>query len=435
MSKENLFQSEKIKDKSLEPLAYRLRPKTLADVIGQDHLTGADGFLTKVIASNHLPSIIFWGPAGCGKTTLSHIVSKEIDADIHVLSAVLAGVGDLRGTFKIARHNKEQGRKTILFIDEIHRFNKAQQDSLLPVVEDGTIILIGATTENPSFEVNNALLSRCRVLTINRLDVKGLEKLYTRAEKEMDYQFPLEKEAKEKLLDMADGDARYLLGSLEIIHSLAFKKDLSTEALLKILNQKSASGDRAGEAHYNLISAVHKSLRGSDPQAALYWTARMINQGEDPRYLFRRLTRFASEDIGNADPQAMPLLVSAWQAFERIGQPEGEVHLAQAVIYLALAPKSNASYTAWNEVKVFAEKNGSLMPPKNILNAPTKLMDELGYGKGYQYDHDVEDGFSGQNYFPDELKRTTFYTPVERGFERDLKKRIDYFENLRKKKN
>lgn len=433
MSKENLFSTPA--DHSLEPLAYRLRPKTLGEVIGQNHLTGPDGFLTKVIASGHLPSVIFWGPAGCGKTTLSHIISKEIDADIHVISAVLSGVGDLRAVFKIARHNKEQGRKTVLFIDEIHRFNKAQQDSLLPVVEDGTIILIGATTENPSFEVNNALLSRCRILTINRLDKEGLEKLYTRAEKETGYAFPLTQAAKEKLWEMADGDARYLLGSLEILQSLDFKKEIEVEELLKILNQKSAQGDRAGDAHFNLISAVHKSLRGSDPQAALYWTARMINQGEDPRYLFRRLTRFASEDIGNADPQAMPLLVSAWQAFERIGQPEGEIHLAQAVIYLALAPKSNASYTAWNEVKAFAEKHGNLMPPKTILNAPTKLMGDLGYGKGYQYDHDAKDGFSGQNYFPDDVKRTTFYTPVERGFERDLKKRIEYFENLRKKKN
>ncbi len=435
MTKKNLFQEKNNEAEKLEPLAYRLRPKTLKDVIGQGHLTEKDGFLTKVIEVNHLPSVIFWGPAGCGKTTLSHILSREIDADIHIISAVLAGVSELRAIFKIAKYNKEQGKKTILFIDEIHRFNKAQQDSLLPVVEDGTIILIGATTENPSFEINNALLSRCRVLVVNRLKDLDLKKLFDRAEKELKISFRLGKDAKTKLIEMADGDARYLLGSLEILHSLNLKKEVSTDDLLKILQQKSTQGDRAGEGHFNLISAVHKSLRGSDVQASLYWVARMINQGEDPRYIFRRLTRFASEDIGQADPNAMQFLVSAWQAFERLGQPEGEIHLAQSVIYLALAPKSNACYVAWEDVKNFAKKNGSLMPPKIILNAPTQMMSEMGYGDGYKYDHNQKDGVSGQNYFPEGVKREVFYTPVERGFEREMKKRVEYFKKLRNKKN
>ncbi|MHA1550036.1 MAG: replication-associated recombination protein A [Alphaproteobacteria bacterium] len=414
------------------PLAHRLRPQTLNDVIGQEHLTGEKGVLRQMIEKQALPSLILWGAPGCGKTTIAYVIGKEIDADFIQISAVFSGVKDLREIFKRAKDNQKINRRTILFIDEIHRFNKSQQDSLLPVVEDGTVILIGATTENPSFELNRALLSRCRVLVLKRLEKEGLEKLLLSIEKTDGKPLPLTPEARDALLKIVDGDARYLLGSIEILQSLATKK-LSVSEMGELLQQRMAQGDKNGEAHYDLISAVHKSLRGSDPQAALYWVARMINNGEDPRYLFRRLTRFASEDIGNADPQAMPLLVSAWQAYERIGQPEGEIHLAQAVIYLALAPKSNRSYTAWNDVKKFAKEKGSLSPPKVILNSPTSLMKDLGYGAGYQYDHDTKEGVSGQNYFPDSIPPQTFYTPVERGFERELKKRLDYFNKFRKK--
>ncbi|MBN2676196.1 MAG: replication-associated recombination protein A [Alphaproteobacteria bacterium] len=419
--------------KNFEPLAHRLRPQILDHIFGQEHLTGEKGLLRQMVQAQKLPSLILWGPPGCGKTTLAHVIGKEIDADFIQISAVFAGVKDLREIFHRAKQNKNFQRKTILFIDEIHRFNKSQQDSLLPVIEDGTIILIGATTENPSFELNKAVLSRCRVCVLKRLTSKDLTNLLQSVEQTENKKIPLTDDAKESLIEMSDGDARYLLGSLEIIYSLTDKM-LSKDDMLKILQQRASQGDKNGESHFNLISAIHKSLRGSDPQAALYWTARMINNGEDPRYLFRRLTRFASEDIGNADPHAMPLLVSAWQAYERIGQPEGEIHLAQAVIYLALAPKSNASYVAWENVKKFAEEKGSLAPPNIILNAPTKLMKDIGYGENYQYDHETKDGFSGQNYFPDTIKREIFYTPVERGFERDLKKRIDYFNKLREKK-
>ena len=416
------------------PLAEQLRPQTLAEVIGQEHLTGEEGVLTRMVAAKHLQSVILWGPPGCGKTTIARLLADEAGYELQQVSAVASGVADLKKHFDEARERQMVSKRTVLFVDEIHRFNRAQQDVLLPVVEDGTVTLIGATTENPSFELNSAVLSRARVLVLNRLAPEALAKMLQRAEELLGKQLPLDDAAREALFAMADGDGRYLLSMVEAIHDAAPKTNLTPEALGKLLQQRPPIYDKAQESHYNLISALHKSLRGSDVNAALYWFARMLAGGEDPRYINRRLVRFAVEDIGMADPQAHLQALAAAETYERLGSPEGELAIAQSVIYLATAPKSNAQYMAFKAAKRAASQHGSLMPPKHILNAPTKLMSELGYGAGYAYDHDAEDGFSGQNYFPEEMDRQEFYQPVARGFERDIGKRLEYWAKLRAKR-
>ncbi len=416
----------------MRPLADQMRPKDLGDIVGQDHIVGTDGALTKMLSKNHLPSLILWGPPGTGKTTMARILAGHTDLHFEQLSAIFSGVKDLRQVFESAKIRKQKGKSTLLFIDEIHRFNKSQQDAFLPVVEDGTITLVGATTENPSFELNAALLSRTQVLVLNRLDHNALENLIQRAEVFYDLPLPLELAARDTLKAMADGDGRYMLSMVEQIYAdTDGDNSLDIEGLTKLLQKRAPLYDKGDDAHYNLISALHKSVRGSDTDAALYWFARMLAGGEDPRYISRRMTRMAVEDIGLADPQALSVCLSAWDAFERLGAPEGELALAQALIYLATAPKSNAAYAAYKMAVVEAGKTGSLMPPSHILNAPTGLMKDLGYGAGYQYDHDTEHGFSGQDYFPEEMGRRAFYKPVERGFERDIKKRLDYWSKLR----
>jgi putative ATPase len=420
-------------DDTLEkPLAERLRPQSLEDMVGQDHLVGPEGALRKSLDKGKIPSMILWGPPGCGKTTLARLFAKYVKADFVPLSAVFSGVADLRQVFEKAKNTRIQGRSTVLFVDEIHRFNRSQQDAFLPYVEDGTLTLIGATTENPSFELNAALISRCQVYVLKRLELEDLQKLVERAEQLLNHPLPLTPEAKQMLLEMADGDGRYLLNLIE--HISTEDTTLDPESLQKLVQKRRPLYDKKQEAHYNLISALHKSLRGSDPDASLYWFMRMLEGGEDPLYIARRLIRFASEDIGLADPQALVQALSAIQAYERLGSPEGELALAQAVVYLATAPKSNAVYTAFKQSKKVASQTGSLMPPMHIVNAPTKLMDKLGYGEGYIYDHDTPEGFSGQNYFPESLPRPHFYRPFERGFERDLKKRLDYWAKLRDQK-
>jgi len=413
------------------PLADRLRPDRMVDVIGQDQLLGPEAPLGAMLASGHLGSLIFWGPPGVGKTTMARLLADETDLHFVQISAIFTGVPELRRVFEAATHRHANGQGTLLFVDEIHRFNKAQQDGFLPYMEDGTILLVGATTENPSFELNAALLSRAQVLVLERLELADLERLAQRAERELGRALPLDGPAREALLEMADGDGRALLNLIEQVAGWNSETRLDSEALARRLTRRAALYDKAGDAHYNLISALHKSVRGSDPDAALYWLARMLKGGEDPRYLARRITRMAVEDIGLADPQAQAQCLQAWQTYERLGSPEGELALAQAVTYLALAPKSNAAYVAYKAALKSAGETGSAPPPKHILNAPTSLMKEQGYGAGYAYDHDAEDGFSGQNYFPDNLKRPVFYQPVERGFERELKKRLDYFSKLR----
>ncbi|MFP1643893.1 replication-associated recombination protein A [Pontitalea aquivivens] len=416
------------------PLADRIRPQRLSEVIGQAHVLGPEGPLGAMLAAGSLSSLILWGPPGVGKTTIARLLAQESDRAFVQISAIFTGVPDLRKVFDAARLRHAQGRGTLLFVDEIHRFNKAQQDSFLPHMEDGTILLVGATTENPSFELNAALLSRAQVIVLERLTLADLERLAQRAEQALGRALPLQAPAREALLEMADGDGRALLNLIEQVMAWKLTAPLTTGALGQRLMRRAAKYDKSGDEHYNLISALHKSVRGSDPDAALYWFARMLEGGEDPRFLARRLTRMAVEDIGLADPQAQTQCLHAWETYERLGSPEGELALAQAVIYLALAPKSNAGYIAYKAARAEARRTGSEPPPKHILNAPTKLMAEQGYGEGYAYDHDAEDGFSGQNYFPETMRRPVLYQPVERGFERELKKRVEWFARLRDKR-
>ena len=417
------------------PLPDRLRPHSIEEVVGQDHVLAPTAPLGRMLASGRLGSMILWGPPGCGKTTIARLLADRVDLHFEPLSAVFSGVADLRKVFEAARGRRAAGQGTLLFVDEIHRFNRAQQDGFLPYVEDGTVTLVGATTENPSFELNAALLSRCQVLVLRRLDDTALRLLITRAEQAMGRSLPLDEAGRDALCAMADGDGRYLLGMAEQLFELKEQALLDAQGLAALMQKRAPIYDKAQESHYNLISALHKSLRGSDVDAALYWFARMLQGGEDPLYVVRRLVRFASEDIGMADPQALPQTLAAWDAYERLGSPEGELMIAQAVIYLATAPKSNAAYVAQGEANRAARETGSLMPPMHILNAPTRLMKEIGYGKGYDYDHDTPDAFSGQNYFPDGMTRRQFYRPAERGFERDILKRIEYWARLRSQRS
>lgn len=425
--------AENLTHEAPRPLADRLRPQALEEIVGQDHLVGEGGALRRMIEGGSLSSLILWGPPGCGKTTMARILAQHTDLHFEQISAIFSGVADLKKVFESAKFRRSQGRGTLLFVDEIHRFNKSQQDAFLPVMEDGTIILIGATTENPSFELNGALLSRSQVLVLKRLDDDALEQIMERAEQAAGKALQLDTNARETLKAMADGDGRYALNLTEQV--LAQDKTLDIEGLTQLLQKRAPLYDKKDDSHYNLISALHKSVRGSDADAALYWLSRMLNGGEDPRYIARRVTRMAIEDIGMADPQAMTVALNAWEMYERLGSPEGELAIAQAVIYMATAPKSNAAYTAIKAARRAAAETGSLMPPKHILNAPTKLMKNLGYSDGYEYDHDAEGAFSGQDYFPEEMQREAFYNPPERGFEREIRKRLDYWEKLRKQKN
>jgi len=417
------------------PLADRLRPKRLEEIVGQQHLLAPDAPIGRMVASGHISSMILWGPPGCGKTTLARLLAEHTSLHFEPLSAVFSGVADLRKIFEAAKSRRMAGQGTLLFIDEIHRFNRAQQDGFLPYVEDGTVILVGATTENPSFELNGALLSRCQVFVLNRLDDASMEQLMGRAEAAEGRALPLDAEARRALRAMADGDGRYLLNMAEELLRLPPGPKLDNAGLAAAVQRRAPLYDKAQEGHYNLISALHKSLRGSDADAALYWLARMLAGGEDPRYIARRLVRFAVEDIGMADPDALPQSIAAWEAYERLGSPEGELAIAQCVVYLGTAPKSNAAYRAFSAAQATAAETGSLMPPKHILNAPTRLMKQLGYSKGYAYDHDAPEAFSGQDYFPEGMERQTFYRPVERGFEREIRKRLDYWSKLRSERS
>ncbi len=425
----SLFESQ-----APRPLADRLRPRKIDDVVGQDHLLG-DGPLGRMVAARRLTSLILWGPPGCGKTTIARLLADATDMAFEPLSAVFSGVADLRKVFERAKERRAAGQGTLLFVDEVHRFNRAQQDGFLPYVEDGPVTLVGATTENPSFELNAALLSRAPVHVLRRLNDAALDLLLGRAEAEEGRPLPLDDDARSALRAMADGDGRYLLVMVEAIYAIGGADPLDPAGLAEIVQKRAPVYDKNKDEHYNLISALHKSLRGSDADAALYWLARMMVGGEDPAYVLRRLTRFASEDVGLADPQALPLALAAWDAFDRLGSPEGELAIAELVLYLATAPKSNAAYSAQKSAWRAAKETGSLMPPAHILNAPTKMMKELGYGAGYAYDHDAEDGFSGQNYFPDGMSRQRFYDPVERGFEREIRKRVDYWDKLRARRH
>ncbi|MEE8295417.1 MAG: replication-associated recombination protein A [Sphingomonadales bacterium] len=420
-------------ENAYRPLADRLRPKSLKKVIGQDHLVGKDGPIARMVAENHPAAFVLWGPPGSGKTTIAVLFAKECGLEFMQVSATSSGVADLRKIFDAATKYRQAGKQVLLFVDEIHRFNRSQQDSFLPYVENGTIILVGATTENPSFELNAALMSRLTVFVLNRLDEKALETLLVRAEKDLKKKLPLKPEARIALKAMADGDGRYVLNSAETLLTMKDQSKKDAKALAGTLQRRVPVYDKDKEGHYNLISALHKSLRGSDVDGALYWLARMLEGGEDPLYITRRLVRFASEDIGLADPNALLQALAAKDTYQFIGSPEGEIAIVQAVIYLATAPKSNAAYEAEKASRKAAKETGSLMPPKHILNAPTQLMKDIGYGKGYAYDHNTEKGFSGQNYFPDEMKRQTFYQPAQRGFERDIQKRLDYWAKIRAK--
>jgi len=419
------------------PLADRLRPDALEKVVGQDHLIGPQGPLGRMLEAGRISSIVLWGPPGSGKTTIARLLAERAGLAFEPISAVFSGVAELRKIFERARQRRDDGQGTLLFVDEIHRFNRAQQDAFLPVVEDGSFSLVAATTENPSFELNAALLSRCQVLVLNRLDGTALDELMRRAEEAESRTLPLTDDARAALKAMADGDGRFVLNLAEELFALPADEagELDVAGLTQAVQRRAPIYDKAQEGHYNLISALHKSMRGSDVDASLYWLARMLAGGEDPIYILRRLTRFAVEDVGMADPGALPQAIAAWEAYDRLGSPEGELAVAQAVIHLATAPKSNAGYRAFAKATRAAKETGSLMPPKHILNAPTRLMKDIGYGKGYEYDHDAEDGFSGQNYFPEGMERASFYEPVERGFEREIKKRLDYWANLRARKS
>ena len=431
MSIETLF-SRGLEQK---PLADKMRPVSLDDVVGQDHLLSEKGPLRRMLISGKVSSFILWGPPGCGKTTIARILADEVNLHFESLSAVFSGVSDLRKVFEAASNRRKIGKGTLLFVDEIHRFNRAQQDAFLPYVEDGTVVLVGATTENPSFELNGALLSRCKVFVLNRLSDESLEKLLIKAEEIFAKPIPLDEVGRNYIKAVADGDGRYFLSLIDAVYMYALENEiLDKEALELLLQKRFPNYDKSAENHYNLISALHKSIRGSDPDAALYWCARMITAGEDIKYLLRRLTRIASEDVGLADPLALVQAHSAWDAYERLGSPEGDLAVAGLVVYLATAPKSVGIYKGWNEAKRRALETGTLMPPKHILNAPTKLMADLGYNQGYQYDPDLEDSFSGQNYFPDGMRREEFYRPPERGFEREINKRLAYWKDLREKK-
>ena len=416
------------------PLAEALRPQSLDAVLGQDHLLGGDGPIGRMVAAGRLSSILLWGPPGCGKTTIARLLADAVGYSFQSLSAIFSGVADLKKVFETAREAKAMGQQTLLFVDEIHRFNRAQQDSFLPVMEAGTLVLVGATTENPSFALNAALLSRAQVLTLHRLDEAALTALLQRAETAQGSPLPITSQARQAMIAMADGDGRYLMTLAEQLFAAVVPAPLEPAQLTTFVQQRPAIFDKSQDGHFNLMSALHKSLRGSDPQAALYYFARMMVAGEDPAYVARRMLRFASEDIGLADPHAMPQALAGWQAFERLGSPEGELALVQVLLYLATAPKSNAAYMAQKQAMRLARETGSPPPPKHILNAATKLMKDEGYGDGYIYDHDTAEGFSGQDYFPKAVGRHMLYEPLERGFERDVRKRLAYWQSLREAK-
>ena len=430
----DLFEAAGLKPEAPSPLADRLRPQSLEEVVGQDHLLGPDGPILRMAQARRLASMVLWGPPGTGKTTIARLLAKAAGYEFQQLSAVFSGVADLKKAFEQARARRQAGQATLLFVDEIHRFNRAQQDGFLPFVEEGIVTLVGATTENPSFELNGALLSRCQVFVLKRLDDGALEQLLERAEAFQGQPLPLDAQARHALVALADGDGRYLLTLAETLFNIGPAEPMDTQALGRVLQKRSPAYDKDREEHYNLISALHKSIRGSDPDAALYWLARMLEGGEDPLFIARRLVRAASEDIGLADPTALLIANAAKEAYDFLGSPEGELHLAHAVIHLASAPKSNAAYVAFGAARRAAKETGSLMPPKHILNAPTKLMKSLGYSDGYQYDHNAEEGFSGQDYFPEEMERRNFYQPKGEGSEGRIRERLERWAELRGKR-